>query len=55
MPTVNEPLAAIIVGLLLSLSAGVRITLPLLALNLMALYHGVTLPANLDWLGANRH
>jgi len=47
----NEPIAAVIVGLLLSLSAGVRITLPLLALNLLALYHVVTLPANLAWLG----
>ncbi|MCE0498392.1 MAG: DUF4126 domain-containing protein [Methylacidiphilales bacterium] len=52
MPTVNEPVAAVIVGLLLSLSAGVRITLPLLALNLLALDHLVTLPANLAWLGS---
>jgi len=52
VPTVNEPVAAIIIGLLLSLSAGVRITLPLLALNLLALYHVVTLPANLAWLGS---
>jgi hypothetical protein len=52
VPTLNEPVAAIIVGLLLSLSAGVRITLPLLALNLLALHHVITLPANLAWLGS---
>jgi len=48
---VNEPIAAVIVGLLLSLSAGVRITLPLLAVNLAAFYHVVTLPENVAWLG----
>lgn len=47
----NEPIAAIIVGLLLSLSAGVRITLPLLAVNLLAFYHEITLPENMAWLG----
>jgi hypothetical protein len=47
---VNEPIAAIIVGLLLSLSAGVRITLPLLAVNLLAFNHEITLPANMAWL-----
>jgi hypothetical protein len=47
----NEPIAAVIVGLLLSLSAGVRITLPLLAVNLLAFYHEITLPDNLAWLG----
>jgi hypothetical protein len=47
----NEPIAAVIVGLLLSLSAGVRITLPLLAVNLLAFYHEVTLPDNMAWLG----
>jgi len=48
----NEPIAAVIVGLLLSLSAGVRITLPLLAVNLLAFYHQVTLPLTFDWLGS---
>jgi len=48
---VNEPIAAVIVGLLLSLSAGVRITLPLLAVNLLAFYHEITLPDNMAWLG----
>ena len=47
----NEPIAAVIVGLLLSLSAGVRITLPLLAVNLLAVYHEITLPQNVAWLG----
>ena len=47
----NEPIAAVIVGLLLSLSAGVRMTLPLLAVNLLAFYHEITLPDNLAWLG----
>ena len=47
----NEPIAAVIVGLLLSLSAGVRITLPLLAVNLLAFYHEIALPNNLTWLG----
>jgi hypothetical protein len=48
---VNEPIAAVIVGLLLSLSAGVRTTLPLLAVNLLAFYHEITLPQNMAWLG----
>ncbi|MCE0484288.1 MAG: DUF4126 domain-containing protein [Methylacidiphilales bacterium] len=48
----NEPIAAVIVGLLLSVSAGVRITLPLLAVNLLAIYQVVTLPANVAWLGS---
>jgi hypothetical protein len=48
---VNEPIAAVIVGLLLSLSAGVRMTLPLLAVNLLAFYHEITLPQNMAWLG----
>ena len=47
----NEPIAAVIVGLLLSLSAGVRVTLPLLAVNLLAFYHEITLPENMTWLG----
>ena len=38
-------------ALLLSLSAGVRVTLPLLAVNLLAFYHVITLPENLAWLG----
>ena len=48
----NEPIAAVIVGLLLSLSAGVRITMPLLAVNLLAFYHEITLPDNMTWLGS---
>ena len=47
----NEPIAAVIVGLLLSLSAGVRVTLPLLAVNLLAFYHTIALPENMAWLG----
>ena len=47
----NEPIAAVIVGLLLSLSAGVRVTLPLLAVNLLAFYHIIALPENVAWLG----
>ena len=47
----NEPIAAVIVGLLLSLSAGVRTTLPLLAVNLLAFYHEIALPQNMAWLG----
>jgi len=47
----NEPIAAVIVGLLLSLSSGVRITLPLLGVNLLAFYHEITLPDNMAWLG----
>ena len=41
----------VLVGLLFSLSAGVRITLPLLALNLLAAHGVITLPSNLAWLG----
>ncbi len=48
----NEPIAAVIVGLLLSLSAGVRVTLPLLAVNLLAYLHEITLPDNMAWLGS---
>jgi len=48
---VNEPIAAVIVGILLSLSAGVRMTLPLLGVNLLAFYHEITLPDNMVWLG----
>jgi len=48
---VNEPIAAVIVGLLLSLSAGVRVTLPLLAVNLLAFEHVIALPENVAWLG----
>lgn len=49
----NEPIAAIIIGLLLSVSAGFRVMLPLLAVNLLATYHLITLPLNLAWLGAH--
>ena len=41
----------VLLGLLFSLSAGVRITLPLLALNLLAAHGVITLPHNLAWLG----
>ena len=50
--SVNEPIAAVIVGLLLSLSAGVRITLPLLAVSVLAYQHEITLPDNVAWLGS---
>jgi hypothetical protein len=53
MATYNEPLVAIIVGLLLALSAGVRVTLPLLAVSLLAHGHEITLPANVAWLGSD--
>ena len=46
----NETIAMVLVGLLFSLSAGVRITLPLLALNLLAGSHVITLPSNLAWM-----
>jgi len=49
---VNEPIAAVIVGLLLSLSAGFRVTLPLLGVNLLAYFHEITLPDNMAWLGS---
>jgi len=42
----------VLVGLLFSLSAGVRITLPLLALNQLAANHIITLPSNLVWMGS---
>ena len=48
----NEPIAAVIVGLLLSVAAGVRIMLPLLAVNLLAFYHVILLPDNMAWLGS---
>jgi hypothetical protein len=47
----NEPLAAIMVGLLLSLSSGMRITLPLLAVCLLAFEHVIVLPHDMLWLG----
>jgi hypothetical protein len=49
----NEPIVEIIVGLLLALSAGVRVTLPLLAVSVLAHEHEVTLPQNLAWLGSD--
>jgi len=49
----NEPIVAVIVGLLLALSAGVRVTLPLLAVCLLAHYHEITLPQNVAWLGTD--
>jgi hypothetical protein len=51
MNTVNEPIAAVIIGLLLSVSAGFRIMLPLLGVNLLAFYHEIALPENMAWLG----
>jgi hypothetical protein len=48
----NETIAMVLVGLLFSLSAGVRITLPLLALNLLAANHVIALPTNLAWMGS---
>jgi hypothetical protein len=48
---VNELLAAILVGILLSISAGVRITIPLLALNILSHEHAIQLPANMAWMG----
>jgi hypothetical protein len=47
----NEPIAAVLVGLLLSLSAGVRMTLPLLAVNLLAFDKVIALPKDLAWMG----
>jgi hypothetical protein len=47
----NETIIMVLVGLLFSLSAGVRITLPLLALNLLSAHHVIALPSNLAWLG----
>jgi hypothetical protein len=44
-------LAAIVVGILLSISAGVRMTIPLLAVNLLAFEHVIALPHDLAWLG----
>jgi Domain of unknown function (DUF4126) len=49
----NEPIVAVLVGILLALSAGVRVTLPLLAVSLLAHEHEVTLPQNLAWLGSD--
>lgn len=48
----NEPILAVIVGLLLSLSAGFRVMLPLLAVNLLAYFHKIILPDNMAWLGS---
>jgi hypothetical protein len=47
----NETIALVLVGLLFSLSAGVRITLPLSALNQLAEHHVIALPPNLSWMG----
>jgi hypothetical protein len=49
----NEPIVAVIVGLLLALSAGVRVTLPLLAVSLLAHGHEIKLPENMAWLGSD--
>jgi len=49
----NESIVAVMVGLLLALSAGVRVTLPLLAVSLLAHGHEITLPQNLAWLGSD--
>lgn len=50
--SLNEPIAATIVGLLLSVAAGVRVMLPLLAVNLLAHYQIIRLPENMAWLGS---
>ncbi len=50
----NQTLALIMVGILFSMSAGVRVTLPLLALNLLAYHHVVTLPVDMKWLGTEQ-
>jgi hypothetical protein len=47
----NETIALVLVGLLFSLSAGVRMTLPLIALNQFAEHHVIALPPNLSWMG----
>ena len=47
----NELIVAVLVGFLLSLSAGVRITIPLLVVAVLAFQHVVRLPQNLAWLG----
>ncbi len=52
-PAVNEPIVEVIVGILLALSAGVRTTMPLLAVALLAYAHKVALPSNLDWIGSD--
>lgn len=49
----NELIVNIIVGLLLSLSAGVRMTLPLLGMCLLAQLNIVHLPENMDWLASD--
>jgi hypothetical protein len=48
----NELIAAVIAGLLLSLSAGFRITVPLLAVTILAFEHVIALPKDMTWLGA---
>ena len=48
----NEIGVAIVAGLLLSVSAGVRVTLPLLAVCLGAYHHLITLPPDMVWLGS---
>ncbi len=47
----NDLIVAILVGLLLSLSAGVRLTIPLLVVAVLAYEHLVKLPQNLAWIG----
>ena len=50
-PAAQQLLAAVILGLLLSLSAGVRMTIPLLVLSFLAFRHLITLPSDLAWMG----
>jgi hypothetical protein len=50
----NEIIAAVMVGLLLSLSAGIRLTVPLLAVSALAFKHIVILPHDVAWLGTER-
>jgi len=48
----NEPIVEVIAGVLLSLSAGVRMTLPLLVVNLLAFGGEIVLPHDMAWLGS---
>ena len=49
----NEPIAFILVGLILSVSAGVRATAPLLALSIVGALKLVTLPEDMQWLDSD--
>jgi hypothetical protein len=49
----HEPVLAVLVGLLLALSAGVRVTLPLLMVSLFAHSGALKLPEQMAWLGSD--